>query len=180
MALQVVQFAVALGMNVWVTSGGEEKIARAVQELGARGGVSYKEKDWDKKLAGMLPKERPFLDAVVDGAGGDIVARTGRLLKPGGIIAQYGMTLGPKMDWSMSAVLKNVELRGSTMGSRAEFREMIRFVGEKRLRPVVSRVVKGLRNLEGIDGLFDDMKEGKQFGKLVIEIVPEAGSSAKL
>lgn len=178
-ALFVLQFAVARGCNVFVTSGSEEKIARAVG-LGAKGGVVYREKAWEKKLAGLLPKDRPYLDAVVDGAGGDIVGRAAKLLKVGGVISQYGMTVGPKMDWSMAAVLKNIELKGSTMGSREEFREMVKFVDEKKIRPVISRVVKGLRNLDGIDSLFADMNEGKQFGKLVIDISSEAGSSSKL
>lgn len=178
-ALQVLQFAVALGCNVYVTSGDKTKIDKAVR-LGAKGGVSYRDKDWDKQLANILPDDRLYLDAVIDGAGGDIVAKTVKLLKPGGIISSYGMTLGPKMDWSMQAVLKNIELRGSTMGSRAEFREMVKFVREKQIRPVVSRIVKGLQNLDGIDSLFTDIKDGKQFGKLVIDISGDAGSSAKL
>lgn len=177
-ALQVLQFAAALGCNVYVTSGGPDKIERA-KALGARGGVSYKSKTWDKELQKLLPKDRPFLDAVVDGAGGDIVGRAARLLKPGGVISCYGMTTSPKMDWLMQAVLKNVELRGSTMGSRAEFRDMVAFVRDKKITPVVSRTVKGLDNLAGIDGLFEDIREGKQFGKLVIEISePEAGKVA--
>lgn len=177
-ALQVLQFATALGCIVWVTSGDEAKIEKAVQ-LGAKGGVSYRDEDWDRQLLAKLPKSRPYLDAVVDGAGGDIVARTTRLLKSGGIISQYGMTVSPTMPWGMQAVMKNVELKGSTMGSRREFRDMVRFVEEKQIRPVVSRVVKGLKNLDGIDSLFADMKDGRQFGKLVIDI-SEAGPSSKL
>lgn len=168
-ALQVLQFAVALGCNVFVTSGDEAKIERA-RQMGAKGGVSYKAKDWDKQLQAFLPPDRPFMDAVIDGAGGDVVPKAVKLLKPGGVITSYGMTLAPRMDWVMQAVLKNIELKGSTMGSKKEFREMVDFVREKKIRPVVSRVVKGLDNLEGIDGLFEDMKASKQFGKLVIEI----------
>lgn len=179
-ALQVLQFAVALGCRVWVTSGSADKIARAKQ-LGARGGVSYRAARWDRDLAAQLPADRPFLDAVVDGAGGDVVARCVRLLRPGGVVASYGMTTGPRMDWTMQAVLRNVELRGSTMGSRAEFRDMVAFVREKRIVPVVSRTVRGLDNIEGIDGLFEEMRDGKQFGKLVIEISdPESAEKAKL
>lgn len=179
-ALQVLQFAVALGCNVYVTSGDQAKIDKAVK-LGAKGGVLYRDQDWDKKLLKTLPADRPYIDAVIDGAGGDIVARTVRILKPGGIISIYGMTVNPKMDWSMQAVMKNIELRGSTMGSRSEFREMVKFVGEKQIHPVVSRVVKGLRNLEGIDSLFQEMKDGKQFGKLVIDISSsDTAASAKL
>lgn len=79
-ALMVLLFAVAEGCNVYVTSGDQGKIDKAVK-LGAKGGVSYKEKDWDKKLRGLLPKERGWLDAIVDGAGGDVVAKGSRLLK---------------------------------------------------------------------------------------------------
>jgi hypothetical protein len=50
-------------------------------KLGAKGGVSYKDKDWDKKLVGLLPSDRKYLDAIVDGAGGDIVNKGSRLLK---------------------------------------------------------------------------------------------------
>ncbi|KAK0627823.1 hypothetical protein B0T14DRAFT_424063 [Immersiella caudata] len=176
-ALQTLQFAVAMGCNVWVTSGSQEKIDKAVQ-MGAKGGVSYKDADWEKQLGKMLPKEKPLLDAVIDGTGGDVVNRTVRVLKNGGVIVCYGMTLGPKMEWNVQAMLKNVELKGSTMGSKKEFREMAEFVREKGVRPVVSRVVRGLDNLEGIEGLFEDMKGGRQFGKLVV--VMEREGSPKL
>ena len=148
--------------------------------MGARGGVNYKDKAWDKALAAMLPADRPFLDAVVDGAGGDVVARTVRLLRAGGVISSYGMTLAPKMDWLMQAVFKNIELRGSTMGSRAEFRDMVAFVDANKIKPVISRTVQGLDNLDAINDLFDDMKDGRQFGKLVIDISPDQAPDSKL
>lgn len=100
-------------------------------------------------------------------------------MQNGGVVVQYGMTVGPQMSWSMAAVLKNIDLRGSTMGSRKEFKEMVEFVGQKKIKPIVSRVVKGLDNLKDIDGLFEDMKQGSQFGKLVIEIAGD-GSRSKL
>lgn len=74
------------------------------------------------------------------------------------------------MPFIMGAVLKNIEVRGSTMGSRKEFADMVKFIADKKMKPVVSRSAKGLDNLEGINGLFEDMKAGTQFGKLVIEI----------
>jgi NADPH:quinone reductase-like Zn-dependent oxidoreductase len=79
-AIMALLFANANGANVYVTSGSEEKIQKA-KELGAVGGVNYKDKDWGKKLKTMLPKDRPYLDAVIDGAGGDIVNQSMRLLK---------------------------------------------------------------------------------------------------
>lgn len=176
-ALAILQFVVAMGSNAYVSSGDQAKIDKAVS-MGAKGGVIYKMDDWVTDLHHLLPEDRPFLDAVVDGAGGPIVAKSIKLLRPGGVISQYGMTVGPKMDWTMAAVMANIDLKGSTMGSRAEFRDMVKFVADKKIVPVVSKTVRGLANLDGINGLFEDMKNGAQFGKLVIEIDGE--SSPKL
>jgi len=177
-AIMALLFAAAAGANVYVTSSSEAKLAKA-KELGAKGGVNYKEKDWDKKLLALLPKERKKLDAIIDGAGGDVVGRGAKLLRDGGVISQYGMTVSPKMTWSMPAVLKNIDLKGSTMGSRKEFAELVAFVNKTGIKPLVSRVVSGIDNIPAIDSLFEDMKNGSQLGKLVIEIVPEQ-SQAKL
>ena len=82
------------------------------------------------------------------------------------------------MTFTISAILKNIELRGTTMGSRREFADMVAFVKEKKLRPVISRVVQGL-DLDELDNLFKEIKGGDRFGKLVVEISKE-GESAKL
>jgi NADPH:quinone reductase-like Zn-dependent oxidoreductase len=79
-ALNVLQFAVGVGMNAYVTSGSEEKLEKA-KKLGAKGGVSYKADGWEKELKKMLPKDRPYLDTIIDGAGGNIVSKATRLLK---------------------------------------------------------------------------------------------------
>src|SRR5690606_11781912 len=42
------QFALAQGAGLWVTSGSDEKITRAV-EMGAKGGFNYSETDWAKE-----------------------------------------------------------------------------------------------------------------------------------
>jgi len=175
-AIMALLFAAQSGARVWVTSGSQEKIDRA-KELGAQGGVIYKEKGWEKTLLDMLPKERKFLDAIVDGAGGDVVEKAAKLCKAGGVVSVYGMTTGPKMPFLMSAVLKNIEVKGSTMGSRKEFKDMVEFVKQKSLQPVISKVAEGLDNLQEIDNLFEEMKGGRQFGKLVIEISKDKQAS---
>lgn len=79
-ALMALEFARAAGANVYVTSSSQEKINKA-KELGAKGGVSYKEEGWDKKLLGMLDTKNKTFDAIVDGAGADVVEKGSRLLK---------------------------------------------------------------------------------------------------
>lgn len=83
------------------------------------------------------------------------------------------MTVSPKMPFIMPVVLKNIEVKGSTMGSRVNFRDMVKFVNDKKSRPVVSKVVKGITNFDGINELFEDMKNGSQLGKLVVEIASD-------
>lgn len=93
------------------------------------------------------------------------------------MLSVYGMTVSPKMPFLMQAVLKNIDVRGSTMGSRKEFKEMVEFVNAQKIQPVVSRVLQTeLDDLAAIDGLFEDMKQGTQFGKLVIEFCKSGGS----
>ncbi|CEJ61025.1 Putative Alcohol dehydrogenase [Penicillium brasilianum] len=178
-ALMALRFAVARGADVFVTSSNEEKIQKAV-ELGAMGGVSYKEEGWDKKVLGMLPSGKKSFDAIIDGAGGDSIEKAVKLVKTGGVLSVYGMTVSPKMPFPIQAVLKNIDVRGSTMGSRKEFKEMVEFVDSKKIHPVISRVLQTeLDDLAAIDGLFVDMKQGKQFGKLVIDF-GTSSSSRKL
>jgi len=87
------------------------------------------------------------------------------------------MTVSPKMTWSMPAVLKNLDLRGSTMGSRKEFADMVKFAREKKVKPVISKVVSGMDDLQKLETLWQDMKAGRQFGKLCVEISKETGAS---
>lgn len=79
-ALTALLFAVARGADVFVTSSSEEKIRKAV-ELGAKGGVNYKEEGWEKKLLGMLPSGKAAFDAIIDGAGGDSIEKGAKILK---------------------------------------------------------------------------------------------------
>jgi len=93
--------AVAAGAEVYVTSSSEKKISRA-KELGAKGGILYTTPNWSREMK----KTSGELDVVLDSAGGDIVMHATPLLKQGGTIVTYGMTLGPKTPFTMQAVLK--------------------------------------------------------------------------
>lgn len=88
-AVQALQFAVAAGANVYVTSGKADKIEQA-KKLGAKAGVNYKDADWAKQLQALLPRERPLLDAVIDSAGGNLTTLLVRVLRTGAKVAVYG------------------------------------------------------------------------------------------
>ncbi|KAG2218724.1 hypothetical protein INT45_006876 [Circinella minor] len=147
-ALFALQFAVACDINVYVTSSSEEKIACALK-WGAKGGVNYKDPNAGKKLKELLGKDN-YLSAIIDGAGGAMFDHYANLMIPGGIIAQYGQTSGPGVSYTMDLWFNNVDLRGSTMGSRTEFKEMVEFVDKHKIKPIVSKVYRGLTQ-ENVD-----------------------------
>src|SRR5690606_30627812 len=52
-ATMALQMGVALGAHVWVTSSSESKIEKAIS-LGAKGGVNYRNEDWDQELLSKI------------------------------------------------------------------------------------------------------------------------------
>ncbi|RCH80219.1 hypothetical protein CU097_004187, partial [Rhizopus azygosporus] len=142
------------------------KIQKAIQ-LGAKGGINYRNENCIKELEKLLDGNK--LSAIIDGAGGPLHSKYLDVLYEGGIIVNYGQTVRDGgILYSVKHFVQNVEIRGSTMGSRAEFKEMVQFVDKHKIKPVVSHVWKGL-NKSSFEEAVVTMHGGNQFGKLVIE-----------
>lgn len=160
-ALFALQFAVAMGAEVFVTSSSQNKIDRAV-EMGARSGVNYRDPDWNKILKS---KARGF-DVIIDSAGGPGFTGLVKLCNRGARIAFFGATAGPWQQVDAPRLfLKQVTLAGSTMGSDEEFAQMLDFVKTHKIIPTVSQVMA----LKDGNTALQIMEEGKQFGKLVLK-----------
>lgn len=161
-ALFALNFAVASGAEVYVTSGNEYKIARAV-ELGAKGGVNYKDVNWDV----ILKEKAGGFDVIIDSAAGDGFAKLTELAIPGGRIALFGRTAGKITGLNPGTMFwKQLSIHGTTMGNDREFKEMIDFVTSKKIHPVIDSVYMP----KDINLAFDKMQNGKQFGKIVINL----------
>ncbi|WP_375418321.1 zinc-binding dehydrogenase [uncultured Hymenobacter sp.] len=162
-ALLALQFCVARGAEVWVTSGSDEKLARA-QELGARGGLNYKTEKWATDL---VKQAGGAFDVIIDSAGGPAFADLIDAAAPGGRIVFFGGTLGPISNLVPGKVFwKQLSLLGSTMGTEQDFADMLALVEESQLVPVVDQVfplAEGEAALRRLD-------EGQQFGKIVLGI----------
>lgn len=159
-ALFALQFAVAAGGEVWVTSGSPDKITRA-QALGGRGGVNYRDAGW----AEALQKQAGRFDVIVDSAGGDGFARLIELTTPGGRLVFFGATTGnpPALDLR-KCFFRQINILGSTMGSPADFASMTGFVTAHKTAPVVDQVFA----LDSADAALRHMEAGAQFGKIVL------------
>ena len=161
-ALTALQLAVAAGAEVFVTSGSDAKIERAVA-LGAKGGANYREAGWEKQLK----QEAGGFDVIIDSAGGDGFALFPSLCNLGARVGFYGGTLGKVNGLSLQPLFwKQISLLGSTMGSPQEFKAMLAFVQKHEIVPVVDSV---FALSEGAKA-FEKMGKGDQFGKIVMKV----------
>ncbi len=166
-ALLVLQFAVATGAEVWVTSGSDDKIAQAVA-LGAKGGVNYKDDSWAKNLLTAAGADRSgYFDVIIDSAGGqgftkliDVAAIGGRICFFGGTTGNITELVPPKI------FFKHLDILGSTMGSDRDFMEMVTFVETHQIVPVIDSVF----DLNDTEAALRKMDSGAQFGKIVLKI----------
>jgi len=157
------QIALALGAQVFVTSGSDDKIARAVAQ-GAAGGVNYRQADWVRQLVTLAGGGT---DVVIDSVGGETLNNAIEVVKPGGRVVNYGATTGPTPMFEVRRLFwKQVSLLGSTMGSPAEFRAMLDLYTKARIRPVVDRVFP----LADAAAAHRRMDDAGQFGKIVLRI----------
>ena len=162
-ALFALQYAVAAGAKVFVTSGSDDKLKRAV-ELGASGGANYRQDEWDKQLKSQAGSG---FDVTIDSAGGDGFLKLIDLAAPGGRIAFFGATRGNPSGFDMRRVFwKQLSILGTTMGSHDDFAAMIRFVEEKKVTPLADHVFP----LAEGNAALAAMDSAEQFGKIVLTI----------
>jgi NADPH:quinone reductase-like Zn-dependent oxidoreductase len=149
-----------LGASIYVTSGSDAKL-EAARAHGAAGGVNHRNPDWPASLIAQIGG-RP--DVVIDGAGGETFNKALDLVAPGGRLVSYGATLGPAPHVEVRRIFwKQLNVLGSTMGTRHDFAAMVRlFAGG--LRPIVDRVFP----LDAAAEAHRRMDEGQQFGKIVL------------
>jgi NADPH:quinone reductase-like Zn-dependent oxidoreductase len=161
-ALFVLNYAVAAGAEVYVSSGSQDKIEKAMA-LGARGGVNYKEENWVEELSELSGG----FDVIVDSAAGKGFSGLTQLANPGGRIVLFGRTAGMIPGLNPRTIFwKQLSIHGSTMGKEAEFGQMINFIKQKQLKPLIDSVYK----LEDINAAFERMDKSDQFGKIVLRM----------
>ena len=153
------QFAVAHGAKVWVTSSVPEKIAHAVT-LGAEAGFNYTESAW----AAAAAEAGPF-DVVVDSSGGEGFEKLIDLTATGGRLVFFGATRGNPPVLPMRKLFwRQISLLGTTMGSPVDWDAMLTFVARHQLHPVISNIFR----LDEAATAFELMEQGRQCGKIVV------------
>jgi zinc-binding alcohol dehydrogenase/oxidoreductase len=153
-------FAVALGANVYVTGESEEILTRA-RDMGAKGGLLYTDPEWRRQVG----KLTGGIDVVLDGAPSPSLANYVRAINPGARIVIYGSTAGNEIKFNATDLfLKSASIVGSQVGDPQDFKEMLAFVGEHSIKPVIERVFPLSEAREAL--LY--LRDGHKFGKIVV------------
>lgn len=152
-ATAAVQLGAAAGLRMWVTSRDEEKGRRAV-ELGADQAFASGE-----RLPGRV-------DAVIETVGAATWSHSIKSLRPGGTVVIAGATSGDAPDKAELTRIFFLQMRiqGSTMGTRQELADLLDFLVEHKVEPVIDSV----RPLAQARDAFAKMIDGDVFGKLVV------------
>jgi NADPH:quinone reductase-like Zn-dependent oxidoreductase len=163
-AIAAMQIALLAGARVLVTSSSAQKLERA-RSLGASEGIDYRREDVAARARALTGGAG--VDVVIDSAGEAAYASNLAALRKGGRLVNCGITTGfnPPAD-IRQIYARQLEVIGSTMGSRADFAEVLRLAGAGRLHPIVDSVFA----LEDIALATRKLEAGEQFGKLVLRI----------
>lgn len=81
------------------------------------------------------------IDVVADLVGGPLFNDLLKILRPEGRYTTAGAIAGPVVQLDLRTMyLKQLELHGSSQGSRADFRRLVRYIEDKKIRPLVGGV----------------------------------------
>jgi NADPH:quinone reductase-like Zn-dependent oxidoreductase len=160
-----IQIAKHLGARVLVVGSGPAKLALA-ESLGADVLIDRsREEDWSKPA--FQATKRRGADVVVDNVIAGTLPLSLRAARKGGRILTVGNTAGPKVEIDNRFLFsKHLSILGSTMGTQAEFAEMLRIFRDGKVKPVVDAVFPLAKARDAEQRL----EEKRQFGKIVIRV----------
>lgn len=153
-ATAAISLARAAGLRVWATSRTEDKRKRAL-DLGAH----------DVFESGARLPER--VDGVLESVGEATWSHSLKSLRPGGRIVVCGATTGFNPSADLARVFfTQLDVVGSTMGTRDELRRLIGFLVATGVRPVIDSV----HPLAEAKAGFARMADEAVFGKVVFTL----------
>jgi NADPH:quinone reductase-like Zn-dependent oxidoreductase len=153
-ATACISMARAAGLRVFATARTEAKQAFA-RQIGAH----------DAFPSGARLPER--VDAVLETVGEATWGHSLRSLKPGGRVVISGATSGPNPPADLNRVFfLQLQVIGSTMGTRTELAELIAFLQATGLRPHIDRTLPLEQAADGLAA----MDAGEVTGKIVLEV----------
>jgi zinc-binding alcohol dehydrogenase/oxidoreductase len=156
--------AKALGARTLVTSSSAEKLERA-RELGAEAVVNHAEDD----VAAAVKEATggSGVDVVVEHVGEATWKTSLQAAGTNARVVVCGATSGPNPPAQLHRIWwKQLEIYGSTMGTREDFEGVYELVASGKVKPIVDRVFP----LAEAAAAHEYLEEGRQFGKVILSI----------
>ncbi|EEL22735.1 alcohol dehydrogenase [Bacillus toyonensis] len=152
-------FAKAIGAKVSVTSRSENK--RVIAEKYGADCSFNSSGNWEESLQGEK------VDLIIDSIGPATFLKYFDVLKPNGRIVNFGASSGEKIELPLRALFYNqIDIMGTSMGSREEFNEMIQFIKKHKIKPIMDKSF----SLEEAVQALNRMEQGEQFGNIALRM----------
>lgn len=160
-AIFALQIAKALGAEVYVTSGSDEKLERA-KKLGADRGINRLKGDWAEALL-TLTQDRG-IDHIIETVGGENLQHSLRAVAVHGRISVIGVLAGSEITLSAGELLlKSPVIQGIGVGHRRALEEFVRAVEVTGLKPVIEQRYR----FDQLEQALEHLDRGA-FGKIVL------------
>ena len=157
-----IQIARLIGARVIAVASTDAKLTKA-KELGADTGINYASQDLAQEIRRLTGKRG--VDVVVEHVGGTTWEKLVPNLAPGGRLVTCGASAGYDARVDIRYLFaKSVSILGAYMGCKVDLLEVVRYMGEGKLRPVVDRTLPLSECATG----HRLMEELAQFGKIVL------------
>jgi NADPH:quinone reductase-like Zn-dependent oxidoreductase len=157
-----IQIAKMFHATVIATAGDDRKAQRA-RELGA----DYVVDHYKQKIADEVRRitQRQGVDIVMEHVGKATWEDSVKCLKPGGTLVTCGATTGPNVALELRFVFsRQLNLLGSYMGTMGELHQVLKFVFDGTLKPVVDRTFP----LAEVRAAHEYLENSQMFGKVVL------------
>ena len=156
------QFAKAMGAQVVITSGSDEKLSRA-QQLGADETINYRtEPNWATNIHTLTHERGVDLALEMSWAS---INQTIQAMKLNGKIVVIGLMGGADAHLSVFGIMqKSLSIQGIQVGSKESFIRMNQFIDNHQIKPVLDHVFLSSQIGEALRYL----EQGRQFGKVVV------------
>ncbi len=161
------QIAKMMGCNVIVVGSSDEKLDQA-KELGADHLINrntVEDGNWGKVVFKLT--NRQGVDLVVDNIGAPTMVMSIRAARKGGRVVTVGNTGGPKFEFDNRFIFfRTVSLIGSTMGTVADYRDVMQLVFDGKLKSIVGATYP----LQEAITAHHTLANGDVFGKIVLQL----------
>jgi NADPH:quinone reductase-like Zn-dependent oxidoreductase len=140
-----------------------KKMQKAL-DLGADDGVNYTQADWPEQVRRL---SQGGVEVVLDSVGAATLNQGLDLLMPGGRVVTFGFTSGANLNFELRQIYhKQISILGTTMGSPAEFAQLLKAVESGQIKPVIDRIF----SLHQAGAARQWQEQYQHFGKIILAI----------